>query len=229
MKATLTGAIVAAAALLAGFAGAQTFDQSVNDALKKDGAVLSQVPSQKVLSTQDAIEAQRGPGGHGGDHRGPGGDHRGGDRRGPGNDHRGDRGDHRGPVTHPGRDGHPDHHWPDHRPDHRPDGDWNRWHGHPGWGSRYHGRWGWDPYGRPLWLGWVIWTGWGRASCLSYYRDLNVSCHAECGGEQNACASNCSLYAPGSVECLNSCSTTAVFCNESCSARYEDYWRTCPF
>ena len=225
MKSTLTGAIVAATALFAGFAGAQTFEQTVNDALKKDGVVISQVPAQKVIATQDAdmIEAQRGGGQQGGGNRG------GGDNRGGGHEQPGRGGDHGRPGDQHGQPGHPDHHQPDHRPDHRPDGDWNRWHGHPGWGGHFHDRWGWDPYGRPLWLGWIIWSGVGRANCLNYYRDRNINCHADCGAEANACVSNCSIYAPGDGSCIASCNNTGVFCNESCSARYDDYWHTCPF
>jgi hypothetical protein len=220
-KSHLTGAIVAAAALVAGAVGAQEFEQTVNNALKKDGSIVSQIAGQKQISIQnpDMIEAHAG-GGH------PGGGHPGGGHENPG---RGG-GDHRGPGhEQPGR-GHegPEHRVPDHRPDHRPDGDWNRWHGHPGWGGHFHDRWGWDPFGRPLWLGWVIWSGIGRANCLNYYRDLSVRCHADCGAEANACVSNCSIYAPGDGACVASCNNTNVFCNESCQARYEDYYRTCP-
>jgi hypothetical protein len=232
-------ALVAAAAMTAGVVGAQTLDQSVNDALKLDGPIMSQIPAQKALATEEVlnmVEIERaGPGGgqhgggeHGGGQRGGGerggnrggqdrgGDHRGGDR--------GDRGgDHREP---PHRE--PDHRIPDHRPDHRPDHDWDRWHGHPGWGNRYRGGWGWDPYGRPLWLGWIVFSGFGRANCLEYYRDRNVTCHAQAGAEETACVQSCQIYAPGDSSCVNSCVTTSVYANESCEARYDDYWRTCP-
>ena len=269
-KSHLAGAVVAAAALFAGAAGAQPFEQSVNDALAKDGAVVSKIPAQKALASQenaDLIDDQfqlvemADHGGHGGQHGGQqgggqrgGGEHRGpgheqpgrggGDHRGPGheqpgrggNDHRGDN-DHRGPGhEQPGRCGndhrgpgreHPEHRMPTHRPDHRPDRDWNRWHGHPGWGGHFRDRWTWDPYGRPLWLGWIIWSGAG--SCRNYYGPLRVQCHADCGAEASAGIANCNVYAPGDASCVALVNKTQIFCKESCEARYYDYWRTCTF
>ncbi|MFI5345367.1 MAG: hypothetical protein ACHQ51_03225 [Elusimicrobiota bacterium] len=251
-------ALVAAAVLTAGAVGAQTLDQSVSDALRLDGPIMSQVTAQKSFATEEnlnMVEIERaGPGGgqrgggdrggqrgggdrggqRGGDNRGGqdrGGDHRGGDRGGQdrGGDHRGgDRGGQDRGGDHRGGDRGGDHRIPDHRPDHRPDHDWDHYHGHPGWGNRYRGGWGWDPYGRPLWLGWIVWSGFGRGSCLEYYRDRNVSCHAQAGAEESACVQNCQVYAPGDSSCVNSCVTTSVYANESCEERYNEFWRTCP-
>ena len=246
-KSQLAGAVIAAAALFAGAAGAQTFEQSVNDAVRKDGAVISKIPAQKDLAASENADllddqaqiidmadhgGQRGGGDHGGQRgggdrggqRGPGREQpgRGGnDHRGPGREEPGRGGDHHGPI------GHPEHRMPDHRPDHRPDQDWNRWHGHPGWGGHFHDRWTWDPYGRPLWLGWVLWSGVG--SCRNYYGPLRVRCHADCGAEANAGIANCNIYAPGDASCVVLVNNTNTFCNESCEARFDDYWRTCPF
>jgi hypothetical protein len=180
MKLTLTGAIVAASALIAGVAGAQTFEQTVNDAVKKDGFVVSEVQAQKQVSTQDPelIEAQRGGGQHGG-HEQPGrGGHeqpgRGGHEQ-PGRGHEGHGGGHEG---HGGG------------------------HGNRHDGLDHHGRygWGWDAWGRRQWLGWVIWNpAFGR--CSLYYSGLRSNCYADCRAELNAGVDN-----PGDYQlCMQSC------------------------
>ncbi len=216
-KSHLIGTIVAAAALFAGIAGAQTFEQSVNDAVSKDGAVVSSVQSQKVLSTQETaiaqqemIEAQRGGGGHGGGH--PGG-HPGGNP-GHGNPGHGQPG--HGEPGHGGHEG-PGGHGGGHGPD---------WHGHGGgWGDHFHGRfgWGWDAWNRPLWLGWVIWGGVG--SCRDYYVGRRSGCYADCGAELNACL--------GSGADVGQCNATNVSCTASCNYEYDTvwapYWGACRF
>jgi hypothetical protein len=157
-KSHIIGSIVAAAALIVTAAGAQTLDQSVADALSKDGAVMSQVTSQKQLeitSDGEMIMEQR----HGGGHQGPGGH---------GGDHGGDRGGDRGHGGHESHDG-----------GHGRGG----WHGHDGhWGDHGHYYYG---YGRGLWLGWLFWNNVG--SCRGWYVGRRDSCYAEASAENNAC------------------------------------------
>ena len=211
-KSNLIGTIVAAAALVAGAAGAQTFDQTVTDAFSKDGSVLSQIGRQRQLSTQDPdmIEA-RSRGGHGGS--GHGGSGHGGNGHG-GNGHGGSG--HGGS----GHDGGGQHHEGS-----RHDGRGPDWHGRDGaWGDHYHGRygWGWDARG-PLWLGWAFWSGAG--SCRDWYLGRRSGCYADCGAELNAC------LASGADADL--CSGTNVSCTVSCNYQYDavwaPYWGACRF
>jgi hypothetical protein len=207
-KSHLTGAIVAAAALVAGFVGAQTFEQTVNTAVQKDGSIVSQVAAQKNISATDPdmIEA-RGPSGHGNPgHGNPGHGNPGHGNPGHGNPGHGDPGHHEGP-------GHGGGHGPD-------------WHGHGGgWGEHYHGRygWGWDAWNRPLWFGWIVWSGVG--SCREWYIGRRAGCYQDCGAELNAC------LASGAD--VGQCNATNVQCNASCNYQYDTvwapYWGACRF
>jgi hypothetical protein len=210
-KSQLIGAIVAAAALVAGVAGAQTFEQTVNGAVSQDGSIVSQISAQKSIakSDPDMIEAQHGGGGgHGGPGRGPSG---------PGHEP-GHQPGHE-PGHEPGRG--PGHEGPGHFPGHGPD-----WHGHNGgWGDRFHGRfgWGWDAWNRPLWLGWAVWAGVG--SCRDWYFGRRTGCYADCGAELNACL--------GSGADVGLCNATNVSCTASCNYQYDTvwapYWGACRF
>ncbi|HEX4048832.1 MAG TPA: hypothetical protein VH309_13395 [Elusimicrobiota bacterium] len=222
-KCHLIGAIAASAALVVGSAGAQQFDKTVNDALSKDGSIVSQVQTQKAISTQnpDMIEAQHG-GGHGGGGRPGGGGHPGGGWGNPGHGNPGHGNPGHGNPGHgnPGH-GNPGHGHPG-TPGHgRPD-----WHGHQGgWGDHFHGRygWGWDAWNRPLWLGWVIWNGAG--SCREWYVGRRDGCFADCSAELDAC------LASGADVGL--CNATNVSCTESCDYQYDTvwapYWGECRF
>jgi hypothetical protein len=181
-KSHIIGSIVAAAALMAGIAGAQTLDQTVTDALSKDGAVMSQVTSQKqsaVIATQDMIMAQHGH---------PGGGHTGGDR---GGQRGGDRGgDGRGGDGR-GHEGHDDGHG----------GHVGGGHGGHNDGRDHHGRygWGWDAWGRREWLGWIVWNGIG--SCRGWYGERRAFCYADCRAELNSGLDNGADY----QLCMQSC------------------------
>ena len=108
---------------------------------------------------------------------------------------------------------------PPHAPEHRPD-----WHGHQGgWGERPHGHYGyhWDSWNRPLWLGWVIWSGVG--SCRNWYWERQSLCHADCQAEFDAC------LASGADSAL--CANTNMNCNDSCDYEWNNtwspYWNRC--
>jgi hypothetical protein len=197
-KSHIIGSIVAAAALFAGIAGAQTLDQSVTDALGKSGAVMSQVSDQKQMSVEAAQEpdmfaAQHGhpggPGGHGG---------------------QGGHGGHEGPGGDRGHGGHESH-----------DGGHGRggWHGHDGhWGDHGHYYYG---YGRGLWLGWLFWNNVG--SCRGWYIGRRDSCYAEASAENGACLA--SGEAPEA--CNAAFQSNMASCNYQWDHVYLPYWGRC--
>ena len=200
-KSHIIGSIIAAAALVAGIAGAQTFDQTVNDTVKKDGSIVAQAKAEKQIMTvdpelaqakEDLIEAQHGS--HGGQGRGG---------QGHGGQGRGGQGDRRG-------GGHVDHGHDSHGHE-----------GHGGHGRRddgrdHHGRygWGWDAWGRRQWLGWYVWNGVG--SCRGWYGERRSFCYADCRAELNA-----GLDSPEDYQ----------HCMQSCDYQYDTvwgpYWRVC--
>lgn len=116
---------------------------------------------------------------------------------------------------------HPTHPLP---PDHH-HGDWDRWHGHPGWGHHHDG-WDWDRYGRPHWWGWVIWTGERRAECEAYYGSELRGCNDSCAVENDSCVQSCSTF--GDPNCTAQCEVNSRYCRDSCAEDYDQRVITCP-
>jgi hypothetical protein len=204
---------VLAAAVLAGKAGAQSFDQSVKDATNADGLILTQIPAQKKMSTDGVVLAQFDAAREGGDHRGPGG----GEHRGPGREPGREPGRGHEPGREPGR-GHEDHRGHEHQ-------DWGRWQGHPGWGHHYD-RWEWDGFGHPHWWGWAIYVGASRAACYEHYGDQLNSCNGSCQIENNECVASCG---PWGGDCVAQCNVNFSYCSSECRADYNIRTSRCPW
>jgi hypothetical protein len=240
-KSWFAAATVSSITLAAAMVGAQTFEQSVNNAVSKDNPLYTQTSDLKASVNQHSIETQqaiqqfndqqaedqkvdaedvsadRGGGQHGGgQHGGNGGRGPGGNPgRNPGRDP--GRGPGREPGRGPGRE-------PGRGPGHdHPHQDWGHYHGHPGWGYGHPGwRWGWDPLGRPIWWVWGGLAAWNynmHVGCWDYYHGYLGQCYANCGEGQNACASAC--Y--GNPDCIAQCSQNTSFCDQRCDVDFGNY------
>ena len=211
--------LAAAAALVvsaAGLLAAQSFEQTLNDALKKDGALgvemssLKQCVDDHSVQTQDInaqseeeqqyksedFEAMYGSHGGGG-HHGGGGYH-------PGSGPR--------PGTHPGTHPHPS------PAGHR---DWSRWSGHPGWGYGQDWHWGWDPFGRPIWWVWATVPAWYpgmNLACYDYYAGTLGNCDSACSEGNFACGS----YCRGDAAFLGQCYQNTNACKVRCQMDFDE-------
>ncbi len=220
-KSWLAAATVSLVTLAAGILGAQTFEQSVNNAVSKDGTLLMQTTQLKASVDQHAAEEQKavqdyndqqaqmddaafhggGPGRGGPGRGGPGGHPGPGPRPGP------RPGPHPGPVG-PGRGG------------------WGRWGGHPGWG--YGHRWGWIG-GRYIWWGWAAWSIGSGLACNGYYSGAYSQCSNAAWADNAACKSSCASNGfPEPSDCSYQCDSETRNAINSCEYSYRSYWN-CPY
>lgn len=247
---SIRNVIVAAAAVAAGFAvspasaqlSAAPIEPAVNAA---QATVQSEVKTQKALSVEKTGELQadqvefdlmRGgpggghqggghqggfPGGHPGGHPGggighepghnPGGHFPGGHNPGghnPGGHFPGGHEPHPIPHPHPGPFPHPGH------------GDWNRWHGHPGWGHD-HDRWQYRD-GRWVWWGWTPWVV-GRGACDAYYAGTYRACADTAWESDASCHASCA-EAGGDPYCNEACTDETRNALNSCEWSYRNVW-----
>ena len=247
-KSWLTAATVATVALAAGVLGAQTFDDSVNQAFSKDSALFTQTSALKASVTAHAAETkqmlaedQAAFGGGGGGHPGggfgggghPGGGFPGGAPGGhPGGNPGGNPGGHPGgnpggnPGGHPGGNpGDGPHGGPGHDP--HPGGGWHpnpgpgHWDGwgHPGWGRD---GWGWRD-GRWLWSGWAPWAVGSGLACDSYFANAYQQCSDAAWSNNDACKSACD-QAGTPDGCYDQCDSETSNAVNSCELSYNSNW-----
>ncbi len=236
-NACLAVLVALAAAMAAPARAAETpFENKVTAVLAPEGSIKAAIAGQKRMSVEEtaqdeqdlgAVEAESvdahvpgGPGGGGARPPSP---------RPPAPRPPSD-GPRPGPRPNPRPGPRPPAPRPPERPTHPlpPDqhhGDWDRWHGHPGWGHRHDG-WDWDRYGRPHWWGWIIWTGVRRDECVDYYGSRLRGCGDSCAVENDSCQQSCAVF--GDAGCAAQCELNSRYCRDSCAEDYDQRVITCP-